>query len=269
MNGRQVDPLFLELELKELRVSPEYQRKLNVARAKRLAKEWDWKAYSPIQVAHRPDGSLWVIDGQHTREALLINGVTRAPCLIRNSSGSSDEASGFVMRNTGRRALNAMDRLRARLAAGDPQVVEMFAAVEALGLRVENNDDACSVRFGDAIMQWWEKDPAVAIDALRITRKIVTPTEAMTASIYCGVALLLHKGVDLSGAMDRLCMVGGTTAWAQRINAKRAEMPPHVGRGAGARGILRSWVISALAIIDAANYRVRTEQNRLRYPSTN
>jgi hypothetical protein len=273
MNAKQKEgeaALYPVLELAKLKVSPDYQRALNMGRARKLAREWRWDSYTPIRVARRPDGTLWIVDGQHEREALLIKGVVMAPCDLRESSGPADEAAEFARRNGGRAGLTRVQTIEALRVAGDPDTVAMYEWGEANGYRVGVKKSGTSphpngVGFIATLYDWWTRDREAAKRAMRFARAVVCPTDTMPVELFAGAALLFSAGIDLEPHIAKACQVGGAAQWLQRINALR---DPLSGRRNGemcsSQGIPR---VAAQAILDVVNQGVRrTSKAFLAFP---
>lgn len=246
------------LDLRDLRVSPAYQRSLNASRARKMAKEWDWRAYQPIRVARRVDGSLWIIDGQHTAQALILMGATDAECSVRDSRGSGDEAAEFAKRNGKRVALTSMQVLQSEREAGNPDVCALynFAATVGLCIVAKGGDNPRHIRFGHTLWTWWRKDRDAAKRALAFTREVILPTDCMIGEVFAGAALLFHRGVPINERVDKVREVGGVAAWKQRINAMRATRGIHHREVCeGFAGALP--MVCAQCILDAANVGIR------------
>lgn len=124
-----------------LGVDPAYQRSIDNERSAKLIKDiarrWDWNLCQPLSVTRREDGSLWLVDGQHRREAAALRGdIPHLPCVVARYASTGAEASAFVALNRQRKPLNAVDLYKASLAAGDGEAVTVSAMIADAGLTV-------------------------------------------------------------------------------------------------------------------------------------
>ena len=124
----------------ELRVDVSYQRRLDPARVKKYFGIYNPALLTPLSVARRSDGSLWVWDGQHRLALLKMLGEDLAPCFVIESTGLEDEAGLFIEAQKARKALTQMDTWKAKLARQDPVALEIKATVEACGFRVGTSE---------------------------------------------------------------------------------------------------------------------------------
>src|SRR4051794_31726791 len=62
---------LIYLPKESLQVDPTYQRPLNDRKRLRIASAFNWAAFGVLICARRPDGTIWVIDGQHRLSAAM------------------------------------------------------------------------------------------------------------------------------------------------------------------------------------------------------
>lgn len=113
-----------------LAVDPSYQRAPNDAKIAALTRDWSWIACGALTVAKRPDGSLFVVDGQHRLlAAMRRSDIDELPCVVFRTKDAQEEASGFLDANTNRRAIGSFARYHALLMKGDEaaQLVKKLA----------------------------------------------------------------------------------------------------------------------------------------------
>ena len=136
-------PDFRWVNPASLLVEEAYQRDLG-ERSYRMIRKivggWDWKAMKPPICSMGPDGSLVVIDGQHTAIAAASHpGVDLIPVMIVKADDLADRASAFVKHNSDRIAMTTMQVHHAALAAGDEVAVAMVEACRKAGARILRN----------------------------------------------------------------------------------------------------------------------------------
>lgn len=145
-----------------LDVDPEYQRTGSVSNDKvlRIASKWSWLACGALIVAERPDGRLFVVEGQHRLlAARKRSDITQLPCLIFRVESVEREAEGFLQANTERRPVNACDKYRARLRAGDELALRLQSIFDASGYRVvSGHGEGKSVRCVGLCLSLLEQD---------------------------------------------------------------------------------------------------------------
>lgn len=130
-------PRMAWLPIDDLVVDTLYQRPLAAAHAKALAAEFRWAHFQPLTVAARPAGGYAVIDGQHRLQAARsLPAVAEVPCYVVDAADSARQASTFLAVNTTHRAVKAIEKFRAGLAAGDKQITSLQRIVDQVGIRL-------------------------------------------------------------------------------------------------------------------------------------
>lgn len=132
----------------QLRVDQTYQRSLNDSKRKRIASNFNWAALGVLLVARRPDGSLWVIDGQHRLAAAMSRSDVRdVPVVIFEFGGNiQDEAGDFLIANKERKPLTGVDSFKAQVASGDAVAIAVNDMVHSTGRVVGIARDSKTVR---------------------------------------------------------------------------------------------------------------------------
>ena len=135
------------IPLKDLTVDPKYQRLINTNFI-RKAEEFKPEFVKPLSVFKRPDGTLVVVDGQHT-SVLAATYVQdpedfKLPCQIQvhPSNFTIDqcekaEAKYFKEFNTLRNKVSAVAKLRADVAQGAEYALDLEEKFKALNIHVE------------------------------------------------------------------------------------------------------------------------------------
>jgi hypothetical protein len=128
----------------QLLIDESYQRSLDAepsqALIRRIATKWDWGFCQPLFVARRPDGGLYVVDGQHRLAAAVLRGdIAQLPCVVSHFDSADLEAAAFVALNQQRRPLSAIDLFKAALTAGDPAARRIQQGLNDAGLKLSNH----------------------------------------------------------------------------------------------------------------------------------
>ena len=113
-----------------------YQRPANLARVRKIAKEWDDMLMSPILLSKRADGTYWVMDGNHTRLAARekFGADHELPCIVYENLTPQQEAEVFTRKNSSQKKPSYNQMLKAKLSAGDPFTTHYFRSLDAAGL---------------------------------------------------------------------------------------------------------------------------------------
>ncbi|UQX13554.1 DUF6551 family protein [Candidatus Mycobacterium methanotrophicum] len=213
--GAYIDALSPE----QLFVDYTYQRPPDNARAGALAAGWNRRLAGVIEVSdrggdHHPRYA--VIDGQH--RWLAAQRLSPSPMMvatIHDGLSVADEARLFDRLNRERRRTSTWDHWRARKSAGDPLVLDIEAAVAAVGqahqleLRIDNAPREGNVRCTATL----EKLAALGgVDLIRDTIDLLVDVwdvrqDGFDAPIVHGIGLVLHhleERIDLERLTDTL-----------------------------------------------------------------
>ena len=96
---------------------------------------FSWKRFGVLCVSRRPDGTLWLFDGQHRHGAAMRRSdVTHLPCIVFRHAAVKDEARGFLDVNTTRATVGAYDKFRALVVARDPTALWVVELGARLGI---------------------------------------------------------------------------------------------------------------------------------------
>lgn len=137
MKARIPEHDFIDLDL--LWMDSNYQPKLDLKRARRMADHVYWDLIGLVVVNERELGSnvYQVVDGQHRVTMLRMAGEEMAPCEIHRGLTPKEEADLFVKLQQLRRSrLISGDMYRALRAAGNPHLLAFERIVQDCGLTV-------------------------------------------------------------------------------------------------------------------------------------
>lgn len=130
----------VRLSILGLRVDLSYQGALDMARVTDLALNWRPDLVGDLVVNQRPDGTLYVVDGQHRKAAwaMLHEGPELATatlsCLVVHRKGPKEEAELYYLLNSKRVAKTYEQQFRARLVYGEVYASRVVECVTAVGL---------------------------------------------------------------------------------------------------------------------------------------
>lgn len=132
------------LPLRELQIDRSYQRELDIVRVENMAKTYSPALLLPFAVNIRADGSKFTVDGQHRTAMLAKIGKSdsNVACAVYRGLSVEEEAWLFDELNKRQKKLTPLQQFRGAVAAGDPEALEIKAAVESAGfvIRPEQRD---------------------------------------------------------------------------------------------------------------------------------
>lgn len=133
--------VFMLINKHELNIDGEYQRKkIAVGKVREIASSWAWAGCGCILVAMRSDGSFWVFDGQHRVLAALSRAdIAELPCLVFECDEKTQEAAGFLVANTQRKPVPAIDKFNALVMTNDARALTVDMVFKRLGLTISDN----------------------------------------------------------------------------------------------------------------------------------
>ena len=207
---------FLMIPKTDLEVDHGYQRnRINQRRVDALCRSWDWIACGCLVVALRDDNRWFVMDGQHRKLAAdMRSDIQELPCLVFETNGRRDEASGFLTINQGRVGVNSLDRYRAQLLSGDKTAFAVETAMKSTGHRAGHTASAKTVGCVGCLYTLCAEDRE-RFDRLWPLLAELHPDEAMTDIVIKGLwavdKWLSENGRSITAApyREKLLAIGG------------------------------------------------------------
>lgn len=190
---------------------------------------WEWQLYDPIRVADRNGDGKHVVDGgRRVRNARLFE-IAELPAFIVDSRGPVDEAKGFTAAASSRKPLQARDRYKANVVAGDAQAVALYDVLVKHGLRIGPGKDWPTVRVVTGLLR---SAPEAVDFALGIVTELWRGnSDALREQVLLGLTQfwLKHKdeGIDRSKlckklrTVDPILLVQRSTALAATTQYRR------------------------------------------------
>lgn len=128
----------MELELNELFIEPSVQRVLNMAFARKIAKEFDPAKLGVITVVPREEGGYNVADGQTRVAALKIRkkGERVTATVLPAGMTLADQADAFLGLND-RRSVTSVEKFNVRVTRGDTDAVAVDRVLKRFGWQVK------------------------------------------------------------------------------------------------------------------------------------
>jgi len=135
---RDTPGVFMEIDKSEIHIDHEYQREeVKVDKVRSIASAWSWAGCGAINVALRPDGRFFVFDGQHRFLAARIRAdITMMPCMVFECDSVAKEAAGFLVTNSERKPVTAIDKFRSLVMTEDDAAQHVKQVIRDLGLEI-------------------------------------------------------------------------------------------------------------------------------------
>lgn len=181
------------LPLDGLCVDESYQRPVTAAKMAYLRNNWDLLAAGMLRVNARPDGSLYVMDGQHRLLAAREIGLAQMDCAVYRVPVEM-EARLFERWNTHATTATPQDVFKARLRYGEPVATAIHDIVVECGYVVITNrsynliNGIGAVRTLEQIYRCWDTagrvpDPERLRRVLRFIRRVWPEQEGATGEM--------------------------------------------------------------------------------------
>lgn len=213
---------FLEVvyvPLKDLKIDPKYQRLINLTFIEK-AKVFDPKLVKPLSIFKRPNGDLFIADGQHTAclAAMYVEDAENfeLPCQIQvhpvdftQEQCEEAEAEYFKRFNFLRNNVGTIEKLRADIAQGLEYALNMLNKLESLGIHVQGiGDESGEEVFGykmlsTSIGKYGVSYTKKAVDLCKFHLAKGKMTKPMDGSMIFGLAAAFHFADNYLGKEQR------------------------------------------------------------------
>lgn len=217
------------IHVDKLKIDKSYQReKLSEINILGIARDFNWAAFRTLLVARRPNGEMYVVDGQHRLEAAKRRGVLMVPCSVFKSDGAESEARAFYTCSVKTARIASTNRYRALVTAGDDEMLAIQDMLFGLGLRVAVGTSSKIINFPAGVIRTYQIDPFLTRVALELQQKMSAPAENLNYYIHKGLFYVLRKlegtGNTITPAMaEKVFTAGGKDALLHSINSVMAR----------------------------------------------
>lgn len=223
----------------QLQVDAAYQRSVEGADSqaliRRIAQHWNWDLCQPMVVSRRPDGALFVIDGQHRWCAAKLRGdIAQLPCVVVDYTSAAAEAASFVHLNQQRRPLSRLDVFKAAVAGEDPEALAILAALQRAGLQLAPHSNHTAWKpgmvnnIGGIEAAWRRHGPEPTATALGVlARAFAGQVLRYAGTIFPGVAAMVATGGDVASVirLEAVLAAKSQDRWRNAMMRARAENP--------------------------------------------
>lgn len=187
--------------LKEMRVSPVAQRELRPARVNELAAEFNPEYFEPPIVNFR-DGIYWIIEGQHSTEALKIwlgDWETQVVnCRVYTGLTEKQEAEMFDHYNN-QLPVSPFDRFKVRVTAERTDETNVKKIVEGVGLHITREKCEGAIQSVATLLKIYKRAGEETLGrALTLTHQSFGDP-GLNNQVIAGIALVCER---YNGAID-------------------------------------------------------------------
>jgi hypothetical protein len=134
-------------------VDEAYQRDLSKRSRnliRRMINEFAWRKMKPPIVVETDTG-LHCVDGQHTAIAAATRRIPQIPVFVVGAETLSDRADSFVAHNRDRLVMSPLDIYRAKLAASDPDALDVQNVIARAGVNLKIINPQSKIMVGDTM----------------------------------------------------------------------------------------------------------------------
>jgi hypothetical protein len=203
------------LSTSDLQIDYSYQRDLNEDRVQEIMDDFSEDAFGTPIVNRRPDGSLFLVDGQHRREAAIrLYGHRKIWCRVIQVPGAPEEAAIFYRVNAGHVRPGPSVLFQGRITQGEAAALEIerIAAEEGMPLCLRGKPESLDqLAIPSVLDQIYKKRGS---EGLRNILKFVRETwggqkKYASSAVVSGVARFFdhygeHKNFDPSAISEAL-----------------------------------------------------------------
>lgn len=207
-----------KLKPSQIEIDPRFNRDLDEARAKAMARNIEVDLIGVPVVSERDNGTFIALDGQHRMTACRMAGVDDLVyCEVHAGLSLSDEAALFLRLNGGRRPVRVFDKFKAQLVARDPVAMDISSILKSHGFRiVKGSPSRCGIVAIQALVGIYHRgnlNPVLAV----VTYWADGEPATLEGDLLKAISLFLGKypEVDLKDFGRRLAPIS-----ADRIIAK-------------------------------------------------
>lgn len=201
-------PRLAWIDIDAIIVNAAYQRTVDRRKVTRILENFRWDHFGAVVLAPAGDNKFCVTDGQHRIKAAQLHPTIRAvPATIIGASGVAAEAENFLTINRERKAVTALERFWAGVAAGDPETLRLKDVCEAAGCDIAPERSIYKPKMTAAVAALSRAlsrygDRAVRLSLQTIMAAFPRDPKALRGTLIAAIARIVHVNDDLS--VDRL-----------------------------------------------------------------
>lgn len=131
----------------QIKKDPKYQREIDVARIKKITKNWDDDLVNAPKISLRDNGVYYVFNGQHTLAAWKKRYGNKAiQCKVYRGLTEEEEMQLFIKQEGFSKSVGTADKLRAKYNHGDKDVCDMVKCAQIAGCVIDFEKEASKAK---------------------------------------------------------------------------------------------------------------------------
>ncbi|KOG91885.1 hypothetical protein ADK38_00700 [Streptomyces varsoviensis] len=250
----------VEIPIKDLNIDPQAQRTLGEKRAQNIANNMVREAIGSIIVSKRPNGDLYIVDGQHRWRACALAGIPVIMAEIHHGLSQAQEAILFLIKNRESHKPRPIDEYHVGLTGGVPLFVDTDRILDKHGLTL-GSTSTNGVGAVSGVLQIVDRYGSSVFDRTLTVAEESWERSAETwdGMLLGGIGMFLGRWGDLvdDKELARKIQAMGTAAkW-------RSEILSQSSRGGFNNSGTGSRVSTAYRLVASAWNRGRRAENRI------
>lgn len=248
------------VKVADLKIDPQAQRTLNEKRAQKIFSGLVREAIGTVIVSKRPNGDLYIIDGQHRCRACTLAGIPIILAEVHHGLTRDQEAILFLIKNKESHKPRPIDEYHVGLTGGVPLFMDTDETLKrhrlALGSSSTNSVGAVS-----GVLQIVDRYGAEALDrTLTVAEKAWgRAAETWDGMLLGGIGMFIGRWGDLvddAELAQKMLSMGTAAKW-------RSEILSQSSRGGFNNSRTGSRVTTACRLVAVAWNKGRKAENRI------
>lgn len=185
-----------EIAAEELQRDERYQRLPAESAIKTIQGKW-WKVSGhALCISKRADGSFFVVDGWHRREAAFRRDPqAKLICVVWRFASWRDEARAFLELNRMRKPMSSLSSVRALKELGDRAAIHVFDRIVRIDREAkEKSSGAYYVGCVGSLYRWAQKNPDIFDDVFDLYSAIAHG-HAFSGDVFNGLCYLQERAL--------------------------------------------------------------------------
>ncbi|MEU0759527.1 DUF6551 family protein [Streptomyces microflavus] len=250
----------IEVLVKDLNIDPQAQRTLNERRAQNIASNMVSEALGSVILSKRPDGDLYIVDGQHRWRACALAGIETIRAEIHHGLTQAQEAILFLIKNRESHKPRPIDEYHVGLTGGVPLFVDTDRILSKHGLTL-GSTSTNGVGAVSGVLQIVDRYGASVFDRTLTVAEDAwdRSTETWDGMLLGGIGMFLGRWGDLVDDTElakKILAMGTAAKW-------RSEILSQSSRGGFNNSGTGSRVSTAYRIVVTAWNKGRRADNRI------
>lgn len=247
------------IDISNIFVDSRYQRPVNETWVRKIAKNFDDDKANMLVLSERENGTMWVIDGNHTIQAARIVHGEHAllPARIFKGLSLEDEADMFYSLNSNKKALSYGDKLKGLYAAGDTDAIEYVKTLNDSGIRWTFNNQGDAFHAHQIGFRWFQRVGRHNTLRAFVVMQNANDVAQYNGKFFAGIAYLLDQ-CEIDDLRLAKCILSTRKEDIERVASVYKEGSP-IANGNAYTGIARAY---ALAFASFYNKKL-TAKNRI------